>query len=105
MIADPALQVILSSGATGLARHNCVPKALPVLFDVAAPGFGERFRQLSYADVGGATVQSRSLAGLANGKLICCLPGSERALQLGWDGMLRAQLDSRTQPCNFAAQL
>jgi molybdenum cofactor biosynthesis protein B len=105
LIADPALQVVLSSGGTGFARHNCVPQAVPVLFDQEVPGFGELFRQLSFADVGSATVQSRCVAGLANGKLLCCLPGSERAVQLAWDGILRPQLDSRTRPCNFASQL
>lgn len=105
LIADPAVQLILSSGGTGFARHNCVSQAVPVLFDEAVQGFGELFRQLSFADVGSATVQSRCVAGLANGKLVCCLPGSERAVQLAWDGILRPQLDSRTKPCNFASQL
>jgi molybdenum cofactor biosynthesis protein B len=104
-IADPEVQVVISAGGTGFARHNCVPEAVPVLFDQHIPGFGELFRQLSFADVGSAAIQSRCLAGIANGTLIFCLPGSERACRLAWDAILRPQLDSRVKPCNFASHL
>lgn len=104
-IADPQVQVIVSSGGTGFARHNCVAQAVPVLFDQEIPGFGELFRHLSFGDVGSAAMQSRCVAGIANGTLIFCLPGSEGAILLAWDGLLRAQLDSRTKPCNFASHL
>jgi molybdenum cofactor biosynthesis protein B len=101
-IADPQVQLVISTGGTGFSRHNSVTEAVQVLFDQEIPGFGELFRQLSFADVGSASLQSRCVAGYANEKLLFCLPGSPRACQLAWDGILHAQLDSRTKPCNFA---
>jgi molybdenum cofactor biosynthesis protein B len=104
-IADARVQVILTTGGTGFSpSKNWTPEAISVLFDKEIPGFGELFRQLSYADIGGATMQSRALAGYANGTLIFCLPGSNHACQTAWDHILRDQLDSDTQPCNFATQ-
>lgn len=102
-IADPQVQIIISSGGTGFSRHNTVLEAVQVLFDQQIPGFGELFRQLSFAEVGSSTIQSRCTAGYANGTLVFCLPGSPGACRLAWDGILRAQLDSRTKPCNFAS--
>lgn len=101
-IANRQVQVIISSGGTGFSVKNSVPEAVKVLFDKEIPGFGELFRQLSYADVGSATIQSRALAGFANGKVIFCLPGSTSACQLAWDGIIEEQLDSNNKPCNFA---
>jgi molybdenum cofactor biosynthesis protein B len=73
-----------------------------VLFDKTLDGFGEVFRSLSFHDIGTSTMQSRALAGVANGTYIFCLPGSTGACRLGWDSLIQAQLDYRTRPCNLA---
>lgn len=104
-IADPRVQVILCSGGTGFSLRNSVPEAIGVLLDQEIPGFGELFRQLSFADIGSSTIQSRALAGVANRTLVFCLPGSERACALAWDRIIEEQLDSRHKPCNFASHL
>ncbi|RKR06220.1 molybdenum cofactor biosynthesis protein B [Kushneria sinocarnis] len=101
-IADPAVQVILTTGGTGYTGRDSTPEAVSVLFDRPIEGFGELFRQLSREDVGSSTVQSRALAGMANGTVIFCLPGSTGACRTGWERILHEQLDSRHQPCNFA---
>jgi len=103
-IADPGIDVIISTGGTGLTRRDSTPEALKPLFDQNIEGFGELFRQLSYEEIGTSTVQSRALAGLANQTLIFCLPGSTGACRTGWNRILKDQLDSRHRPCNFAAQ-
>ena len=103
-IADPAIDVVISTGGTGLTRRDSTPEALRPLFDQTIEGFGELFRQLSYEEIGSSTVQSRALAGLANQTLVFCLPGSTGACRTGWERILREQLDSRHRPCNFAAQ-
>jgi molybdenum cofactor biosynthesis protein B len=104
-IADPAVQVIVSTGGTGFSLKNSVPEGVEVLLDQQIPGFGELFRQLSYGDIGSSTVQSRALAGFANRTLVFCLPGSVRACALAWDRIIVEQLDSRHRPCNFASHL
>jgi molybdopterin adenylyltransferase len=104
-IIDPQVQVILLNGGTGFAAGNNTPQAIAPLLDRTMDGFGELFRSLSLADIGTSTVQSRALAGFANGTFICCLPGSPGACRLGWDGILAEQLDSRTGPCNTVAHL
>jgi molybdenum cofactor biosynthesis protein B len=104
-IADPRIQVVISTGGTGFSLHNSVPDGVAVLLDQQIPGFGELFRQLSYDDVGSSTIQSRTLAGYANRTLVFCLPGSVGACTLAWDRILVEQLDSRHKPCNFASQL
>lgn len=103
-IADPGIDVVISTGGTGLTRRDSTPEALKPLFDRTIEGFGELFRQLSYDEIGSSTVQSRALAGLANQTLIFCLPGSTGACRTGWERILKEQLDSRHRPCNFAAQ-
>lgn len=103
-IADPVVQVIISTGGTGFSLHNSVPQGVGVLLDQEIPGFGELFRQLSFADIGSSAVQSRALAGYANRTLVFCLPGSTGASALAWDRIIAEQLDSRHKPCNFAAQ-
>jgi len=103
-IADPGIDVIISTGGTGLTRRDSTPEALKPLFDQNIEGFGELFRQLSYEEVGSSTVQSRALAGLANQTLVFCLPGSTGACRTGWNRILKEQLDSSHRPCNFAAQ-
>lgn len=100
-IADPEVEVILTTGGTGFTGRDSTPEALAPLFDKQIDGFGELFRQLSYNDIGTSTVQSRCLAGLANRTAIFCFPGSTGACQLGWEKILQSQLDSRTSPCNF----
>ena len=103
-IADPEIDVIISTGGTGLTRRDSTPEALKPLFDQNIEGFGELFRQLSYDEIGSSTVQSRALAGLANQTLVFCLPGSTGACRTGWNRILKEQLDSSHRPCNFAAQ-
>lgn len=104
-IADPRVQVIVSTGGTGFALRDSTPEAVAPLFDKSVDGFGELFRQVSHDEIGSSTIQSRALAGLANGTLIACLPGSTGACRTGWDRILHEQLDSRHRPCNFVALL
>jgi molybdopterin adenylyltransferase len=101
-IADPDIQVILTTGGTGFTGRDSTPEAVSVLLDKRIEGFGEQFRQLSFLDVGSSTIQSRCLGGLANATVIFCLPGSSGACRTAWDGLLAEQLDSRHKPCNFA---
>jgi len=103
-IADAGIDVIISTGGTGLTLRDSTPQALRPLFDKDIEGFGELFRQLSYEDIGTSTVQSRAVAGLVNETLVFCLPGSTGACRTGWDGILKEQLDASHRPCNFAAQ-
>ena len=101
-IADPGIRVIVSTGGTGITGRDSTPEAIAPLLDKAIDGFGELFRQSSFQEIGASTVQSRALAGLANGTLIFCLPGSSGACRTAWDHIVGPQLDSRTKPCNFA---
>lgn len=103
-IADEGIDVIITTGGTGLTQRDSTPEALKPLFDRTIEGFGELFRQISYAEIGSSTIQSRAIAGLANQTLIFCLPGSTGACKTGWNGILVEQLDSGHRPCNFAAQ-
>jgi len=103
-IADPAIHVIVTTGGTGMTGRDSTPEALLPLFDRVVEGFGELFRQLSHAEVGSSTVQSRCCGGIANRTLVFCLPGSPNACKTGWNGILREQLDSRHRPCNFVGQ-
>ena len=102
LIADQDVDVILSTGSTGLTGRDVAPEALEPLFDKAINGFGELFRAASVADIGAATIQSRAFAGLANGTIIFCMPGSPGACRTAWEEVIRPQLDSRTRPCNLA---
>ncbi|HAR07403.1 molybdenum cofactor biosynthesis protein B [Cobetia sp. cqz5-12] len=101
-IADPAVQVILTTGGTGFTGRDSTPEAIRVLLDKEIQGFGELFRQLSHQEVGSSTIQSRCLGGLANRTVVFCLPGSTGACKTAWNGILKEQLDSRHRPCNFA---
>jgi len=100
-IADPAVQVVLSTGGTGLTGRDGTPEALAPLLDKTIDGFGEVFRALSYEEIGASTIQSRAIAGVANGTYIFCLPGSSGACRTGWDKLIAPQLDYRTRPCNL----
>lgn len=104
-IANDAIQVILITGGTGFYGRDNTPEALDCLFDKPIDGFGEMFRLLSKDEIGMATIQSRASAGLANRTAIFCLPGSPGACKTAWEGILRAQLDNRTRPCNFVPHL
>jgi len=104
-IADPEVEVVLTTGGTGFSGRDSTPEALQPLFDKSIEGFGEVFRALSHAEIGSSTVQSRALAGLANGTAIFCMPGSTGACRTAWDGVLREQLDSEHRPCNFVGVL
>ena len=101
-IVDPQVQAIITTGGTCFTGRDSTPEALSPLFDKHIEGFGELFRQLSYTDIGTSTIQSRALAGLANGTLIFSLPGSSGAVTLGWEAILHNQLDINFRPCNFA---
>ena len=104
-IADPAVQVVISSGGTGLTGRDGTPEAVAPLLDKTIEGFGELFRVLSFETIGTSTLQSRALAGVANGTVIFVLPGSLDAVQTAWDRLIRAQLDDTTRPCNLVQLL
>lgn len=101
-IADPQIQVVLTTGGTGITGRDSTPEAIAPLLDKRIEGFGELFRAVSFEEIGTSTVQSRALAGLTNGTFIFCLPGSSGACCTAWDKILQPQLDHRTRPCNFA---
>lgn len=101
-IADAGIHGILVTGGTGFTGRDSTPEALLPLLDKHMDGFGELFRSLSFADIGTSTLQSRAFAGLANGTFLFALPGSTSACRTGWEGIIRAQLDARTRPCNLA---
>jgi molybdenum cofactor biosynthesis protein B len=101
-IADARVQVVIATGGTGLTGRDDTPEAIAPLLDKQIEGFGELFRSLSYAAIKTSTIQSRAIAGVANGTYLFCLPGSTGACQTGWEGILRDQLDARHRPCNFA---
>ena len=104
-IADPGVEVVLTTGGTGFSGRDSTPEALDPLFDKRVEGFGEVFRALSFEEIGSSTVQSRALAGMANGTVIFCMPGSTGACRTAWEGVLRDQLDSDHRPCNFVGVL
>ena len=101
-IADPEIQVVITTGGTGLTGRDGTPEAVGPLLDKLIDGFGEMFRSLSWRDINTSTLQSRCLAGVANGTYIFCLPGSTGACKTGWDELIEKQLDYRTRPCNLA---
>ena len=104
-IADPDVQVVLTTGGTGFTHRDSTPEALLPLFDKVIDGFGELFRQISFDEIGSSTIQSRAVGGLANGTLIFAMPGSTGACRTAWDGILRNQLDANFKPCNFVELL
>lgn len=104
-IADPEVDGVLITGGTGITGRDVTPEAVEPLLDKTLDGFGELFRQLSFADIGASTIQSRAVGGVANGTLVFCLPGSSGAVRLAWEQILQPQLDIRTTPCNFAMLL
>ncbi|AVG76302.1 molybdenum cofactor biosynthesis protein B [Pantoea ananatis] len=104
-IASEDVQVVIVNGGTGLNLKNSTPEALLPLFDREIEGFGELFRMISYEDIGGSTLQSRAVAGLANQTLIFAVPGSTSACTSAWERIIAEQLDARTRPCNFVTHL
>ncbi|ODB82422.1 molybdenum cofactor biosynthesis protein B [Candidatus Thiodiazotropha endoloripes] len=100
-IANPDVQVIITTGGTGLTGRDGTPEAVEPLLDKIINGFGEMFRSLSYEIIGTSTMQSRAIAGVANGTFVFCLPGSTGACKDGWSKLISAQLDYRTRPCNL----
>ena len=100
-IENSDVDVIITTGGTGVTGRDGTPEAVSVLFDKPLDGFGEIFRMLSYDVIGTSTIQSRCLAGVTNGTYIFCLPGSPGACKDAWQKLLKFQLDYRTQPCNL----
>jgi len=100
-IQDPEIDVILTTGGTGVTGRDVTPEAVEAVAEKMIPGFGELFRWLSYQTIGTSTIQSRACACVAGGTYIFALPGSTGAVKDGWDLILRDQLDSRFRPCNF----
>lgn len=102
-VADAKVHAVLITGGTGFSERDSTPEAVTPLFDKTVEGFGEEFRRQSAQEIQSSTIQSRAFGGLSNHTVIFCLPGSTGACRTGWNGILRDQLDSRHDPCNFAA--
>ena len=101
-IADDSVQVVITTGGTGVTGRDGTPEAIQPLLDKEIDGFGEIFRMISYQEIKTSTIQSRALAGVANGTYIFCVPGSSGACRTAWESILKDQLDARNRPCNFA---
>ncbi len=95
------LDVIITTGGTGLTGRDITPEALDEVADKQIPGFGEIFRNISIKTVGTSAIQSRACAVLSNGKYIFALPGSSGGVTDAWEGILKHQLDVNHKPCNF----
>jgi molybdenum cofactor biosynthesis protein B len=100
-IADPAVDVVITTGGTGITGRDVTPEAFERVMEKRIEGFGELFRMLSYAKIGTSTMQSRAIGGVAGGTYLFALPGSTGAVKDGWDDILVSQLDSRFRPCNL----
>ncbi|HEY8219542.1 MAG TPA: molybdenum cofactor biosynthesis protein B [Methylobacter sp.] len=100
-IAADDINVVISTGGTGVTGRDGTPEAVAPLLDKLLDGFGEVFRMLSYQDIKTSTIQSRAIAGVANATYIFCLPGSSGACRTAWDALIKEQLDHRTRPCNL----
>lgn len=101
-IADADVEVVITTGGTGITGRDGTPEAIAPLLDKEIEGFGEIFRTISYDEIGPSSLQSRCLAGVANATYVFCLPGSSNACATGWDKLIAPQLDYRTRPCNLA---
>ncbi len=104
-IADPKIEVVISTGGTGVTGRDVTPEAFERVYEKRIDGFGETFRWVSFQKIGTSTIQSRATAGVANGTYLFALPGSPGACRDGWDEILKHQLDIRFRPCNFAELL
>ena len=100
-IADPMIDVVITTGGTGFTGRDVTPEAVRPLFEKEIDGFSTVFHRLSYEKVGTSTIQSRACGGVAKGTYIFCLPGSPGACRDAWEGILKWQLDNRHRPCNF----
>lgn len=100
-VADGDVDVVISTGGTGVTGRDGTPEAVAILLDKEIEGFGEMFRTISFGEIGTSSLQSRALAGVANGKYLFVLPGSAGACATAWDRIIAAQLDFRTRPCNL----
>ena len=100
-IADPAIDVIVTTGGTGFTGRDVTPEAAEALFEKRMEGFSTAFHMVSYPKIGSSTIQSRATAGVANSTFIFCVPGSPGACRDAWDEILVHQLDYRFRPCNF----
>ncbi|OYV40056.1 MAG: molybdenum cofactor biosynthesis protein B [Acidocella sp. 20-61-6] len=100
-IADPAIDVVITTGGTGVTGRDVTPEAFAQVVEKTIEGFGELFRMLSYQKIGTSTIQSRAIGGVAGGTYLFALPGSTGAVKDGWDDILRWQLDARHRPCNL----
>ena len=100
-IADPGIDVVITTGGTGITGRDVTPEAFERVLEKRIEGFGELFRMLSYQKIGTSTMQSRALAGVSGGTLLFALPGSTGAVRDAWDDILVWQLDSRHRPCNL----
>jgi molybdenum cofactor biosynthesis protein B len=100
-IAHPQVDVVITTGGTGVTGRDVTPEAFDRVLEKRIEGFGELFRMLSYQKIGTSTIQSRAMAGVAGGTYLFALPGSKGAVQDGWDDILVWQLDIRHRPCNF----
>jgi molybdenum cofactor biosynthesis protein B len=100
-IADPAIDVVIATGGTGVTGRDVTPEAFHAVYEKEIAGFGEIFRTLSYQKVGTSTIQSRATGGVAGGTYLFALPGSPSACRDAWDGILVHQLDNRFRPCNL----
>jgi molybdenum cofactor biosynthesis protein B len=101
-IADTGVNAVITTGGTGVTGRDGTPEAVSPLLDKTIDGFGEVFRAISYEQIKTSTIQSRALAGVANGTYVFCVPGSSGACATAWDELISAQLDIRTRPCNLA---
>jgi len=104
-LINPDINAIITTGGTGLTGRDGTPEAVLPLLDKEIEGFGELFRKISFDEIQTSTIQSRAVAGVANGIYIFCLPGSSGACRIAWDKILQAQLDYRTRPCNFVEMM
>ncbi len=100
-IADPQIDVVITTGGTGVTGRDVTPEAFDRVLEKRIEGFGELFRMLSYAKIGTSTMQSRALGGVAGGTYLFALPGSSGAVKDAWDDILLSQLDNRHRPCNL----
>jgi molybdenum cofactor biosynthesis protein B len=100
-IADPGIDVVVSTGGTGVTGRDVTPEAVESLLEKRIDGFGEMFRWISWPKIGTSTIQSRAVGGVAGGTYIFALPGSPSACRDGWEEILRWQLDNRHRPCNL----
>ena len=104
-IADPTVEVVIATGGTGVTPRDVTPEAMAPLITKHIPGFGELFRQLSFAEIGTSTIQSRADAALCGQTYVFLLPGSTNGVKLGVEKILIPQLDHRLKPCNFVMLL